>query len=742
MTALSKTWTLDADFDSGSYVNAQAVDDAVEIIVAGTGSWLGTYDPGAGTRPEWQSLELTCDFAAGASAYVRFRATTTPGATGERWLGPFLTQARTTVYNLRLPDATGHIVKRKRYFEVDVILSGDARLLDVELTGLGSVAGASPGQPVLVDFEGASGAFAASSSSARAVTGESAAGRIRNTVVRAHNPVPVPDGGGDSEWFETFTPGVIDVWSAVRMLDGELQGEWQLTCREQAWINTLTVVFAGANPVSIAVRRIWPAGRSISGRFGPEMPLDPLWDDTATGPLNMPLAAIADQSAVNANYVAGLAALRACIALGRSGDVTASCTLEDSKDGIFEDWEGPFACWGSRDGGLQTPGGDGIYHPWGWQNSVEYARYACEASAVAMTRQWVCVNATGAHASVDDYGLSPYVDDNSLYRLAAWDVGDDLLMHPQQTSHYVRVLRYVGAAWEMTRSRLARRQLIQMAEMARLMWSENGDIILPTGVHGGGFFARNFSTFEWAAYNYPDGTPRPANQGSLNQWGYVPDRSFGWTMYVAAMAKKAGMTWTDGWADWAQRHIDMFEFAQMANGLFSRSPMPPSAYPDTTDITASMHEAIMGIGLAALGEQTGVDVTPILIPHATALYDNPNPDMIQPYHGAMGPWHWIRTGTNSGAPSYTPNSADATVSIGYGEPSAGANVGDPAHAETYLAVMHKLTADSGWLDRSILFGGTAVDIATKKANILADDSLSGEDFVGRNWTMWLLGQYP
>ena len=225
-------------------------------------------------------------------------------------------------------------------------------------------------------------------------------------------------------------------------------------------------------------------------------------------------------------------------------------------------------------------------------------------------------------------------------------------------------------------------------------------------------------------------------------------------MYAAASAKKAGMPWTAGWIDWSSRVIAALTYSQMPNGIFSSGPMNdnatntnPSVWPATASACASMHEAILGIGFAALSYQTGVANTALSIAHATALYNNPNPGMIQPYGGQYGPYHWLKVGTNDGynhthggQPS-TQSSVDATVSAGYSEPSLyPSSPGDPAHNETYLAVMYKLTGNVTWLNRSILFGSQAATPTIKKTNIQNDHNLSGELFIGRQWTMWLLKQ--
>jgi hypothetical protein len=548
----------------------------------------------------------------------------------------------------------------------------------------------------------------------------------------------------------------IGVWVASRYVGSELQVEYELSCKVHLTVTQVTITVGGVLEETIDVNRDWPSGRVICGRIGPEMEIDPLWDPTEAGPLDMRLPDISDSAAVASTFTTRLATLRACIASGRAGLSTANCEFEDSQDGInpggISPWEGPFACWGSRDGGIGAPGGNGIFHPWGWQNCVEYARFACEVEAVAMTRMWVCVKTNGAHASVDDYapGAAPYVDDNSMDRLSGWDSGTDLLMHPQQTSHLVRVMRYVGAAWEMTRSPMAKRHLIQLAEMARLMWSERGAIVdVP-----GSFIARNFATYEWMVYHEHNGTARPIHTGTFTGMKDVAlDRSQGWVMYAAAMAKKAGMTLSSGWIDWSSRYIAAFTYSQMPNGLFSRSCMPdwattadPTGHPATADISAAMHEAIIGIGFAALSYQTGASSLAATVAHATALYNNPNANMIKYYNGQYGPWHWVKTGTNDGvnyASPGTPSSSvsvDATCSFGYDAMDL-TNPGDPAHSETEIAVAYKLTGDYTWAERGLLFGFQYASIPLKLAAMEANLSLDGPTVIDRNWQAWLMALY-
>jgi hypothetical protein len=368
---------------------------------------------------------------------------------------------------------------------------------------------------------------------------------------------------------------------------------------------------------------------------------------------------------------------------------------------------------------------------------------------------WTCVKSDGKHASVDDYlpNESPYTDDNSMVRLAGWDSGTDLLMHPQQVSHLIRQMRYCGAAWEMTRSPMAKRHIIHYAEMVRLQLSENGILSIPE-THG--FFSATFNTMEWVATHKLDGTTRPIHTGCVHKWqtggGYGWSRIHGHALFTAAMAKKAGMPWTTGWIDWSTRFINALSYSQMPNGLIGASAMVNSGqyagYPAAASIDASMHEAILGIGLAAIGYQTGntAITTPMNIAQATAMYGNVLNPAVQ-YYGGWGPYHWMAVGADDGPPEYTNHTPFSVITGGYSEPSLPLQPGDPAHNETFLAVMHKLTGDSVWLDDSLLFGTryTPATLAAKKAGMqanLANTSTTGDNLEGRMWQSWLLAQYP
>lgn len=546
-------------------------------------------------------------------------------------------------------------------------------------------------------------------------------------TIRALNPIPVPDGGGNSDWVETWTPGQIDVWTAVRYVDGELQAEYELSCRNPITIHNLHVVINGYGTITIPVNRLWPAGRAISGRVGAEWDFDATWDPDNAGPLDMKLPTYSDQASIAAAYAAHLSTLRNNIAVGRAGDSNALCTFEDSQDGILS-WEGPFPCWGLQNGGASAPGGQGIYHPWGWQQSTEYLRFCVEAEAVAMSRMWCFRKADGTHASVDDYlpDLSPRVDDEAAIRLSGWDSGADLVMRPQSVTHYSRVLRYVGFVAEATRSPLALRHLKQLAECARLIWTENGQIAAVE--FGNGWTIRNLSTYAALTYN------RPRHTGLYTAYGAGWDRAQAWPMLCAAHAKKLGMTWTAGWQDWASTILSALEWAQMPNGLIGRVPMPPtSGYPLGFDICASMHECLLGIGAKALSYQTGIAIPGIDAGHAQALFNYANdPTALQEqvYSGQYGPWHWIAVASNGGAPL-------TYLSNGYSEPSNPLNPGDPAHNETYLAVKYATTSDANWLTRSLKFGTQAADLATKKSNCAGTTNI-----INRNWEAWLYALLP
>jgi hypothetical protein len=527
---------------------------------------------------------------------------------------------------------------------------------------------------------------------------------------------PLP---ASSAWSETWSAGPIDVWLAARKQGAGCTVEYELSARARVHVDSLTIHVPGYADRPIAVGMDWPAGRSLCGRAGEELPLLPDWPTRKQtfGPLEIELPKIEDVPAQTAWAAAKLTGLRKAIAARQGG-----FAIDDSLDAIYAGepghpaWIGPWACWVAPDPGPGVPGGSGIYHCSGWQDNEAYARLACEVEALAMGRMWCFHNADGSWYSVDQFRdaqqLSPNCASEANIKPPAF-AGPDPLWRPISLSHYPRVLRYCQAAYEMTGSPLARRHLIQLAESARLQFTEDG--VIETGAS---WIAWNLSSWEVLAQAHPHtGVIAPGR-------GCGWDRNHGWMLWSAAEAKKAGMRWTRGWADWAQRMVDAMTTSQMPNGLIGRLSRDEVSH--TEDISAAMHEALLGMGLLAIHEQAGIAIPTILPDHAHALYQ------VAPrgsYHGQVGPLHYLACAPRERDEPYP------TITHGFSEPTAVDNPGDPIVVESYLAAVYALIADPSYRNCALQFGVPAPTAAVKRARMQAT-----KDLMLRNWQAYLLAQ--
>jgi len=529
-------------------------------------------------------------------------------------------------------------------------------------------------------------------------------------------------------WEEQWLPGRIDIWVASRRQGSGWTVEYELSARANApEMREVRIMVPGYARKDIEIGMNWPAGRSLSGRVGEELPLHPDWDERKKhfGPLNLKLPRIPDVTQQTAWAEAKLTGLRAAIA----SRTKTGFPIDDSLDGIYAShgdkdpaWKGPWACWTMPDPGPGAPGGSGINYTTGWQDNEAYARLACEVEALAMGRMWCFHNEDGSFYSVDQFRqpgqVSPVCASEANIKPPAFGGQydpNDPLWRPISISHYPRVLRYCQAAYEMTGSPLARRHLIQLAETARLQFTEWGPLAT-----GGTWVAWNLTTWENLVQQHP------AHSGLVApQYGLGWDRNHGWMLWAAAMAKKAGMPWTPGWEDWAQRMVGALTATQMQNGLFGRAYLAP--FPNE-DVSAAMHEAILGIGLLAIHVQAGIAMPTVLPNHARTLYQQAP---IGPYAGQVGPMHYLVVAPRGGAPV-------DTITSGHGEPSVypPTDTGDPIGVETYLAAVISLTGDMSFAASALQLGTPAPTQEQKVAQMIDPATAHMQ----RYWQAYLLAQ--
>lgn len=525
-----------------------------------------------------------------------------------------------------------------------------------------------------------------------------------------------------TEFQAQWVPGTpLDLWVASKKVGSRFCVEWELSTRSpQPSIQGFAIEVPGETTYTKFVGVNWPAGRRLCGRIGAELELVDAWQKPVLGyhdkfgPLEMRLPTIWDKEYQTSWAADRLAACRTALATG------GFFTVDDTFDGISVPWIGPFPCYGQLDPGPGAPGGWGIYHSTGWQDNVQYARLAAEMEAMAMCRMWCFYNADGSVFSSDQFppNTSPYCSSENNNKPVPFNAGSDGLPYPISLSHYTRVMRYVGAACEMTDSLLARRHMISLAETGRLMFSERS--ILATLELGSGFIAFNLRSYE----NRSIAVGSNAKLSDLFQeMGW--DRNQGWLMWCVAWAKKLGMPWTAGWQDWSQRILACMIRNQMVNGIVGR--VLRGDVSTTVDIAAAMHECLLGLGILALSKQTGIATPGWDLNHAKALFRPPTPS--GPYSGAQGVIHFMAVGTNLGAPY-------ATITSGYGEPSIDppTDIGDPSHNETYLAAMYARTGDARWLANSLNFGTAAATLDAKRVEMMASTEI-----MKRSWEAYLLG---
>ncbi|MBK7642378.1 MAG: hypothetical protein IPJ19_04930 [Planctomycetes bacterium] len=531
-----------------------------------------------------------------------------------------------------------------------------------------------------------------------------------------------------TDWLEKWSPGPIDVWIASRKQGTGWTVEYELSARAPLQgVGAVTIEVPGYPKQRIEVGMTWPAGRSLSGRVGEELPLYEDWEARKRhfGPLEIALPNIPDVAAQAAWATAKLAGLRAALA----ARTKTGYPVQDWLDGLYAGhgeqdpaWRGPWVCYTAPDPGPGAPGGSGIDHTTGWQDNEPFARLACAIEAVAMGRMWCFHNADGSFFSVDQFRAAGKLSPNCTSEAnikppefgGAKDPNDPLWL-PISISHYPRVLRYCQAAYEMTGSRLARRHLIQLAETARLQFSECGQ-----DAHGGGWIAWNLTSWEVLAAQHPhSGLIAP-------QYGLGWDRNHGWMLWAAAEAKKAGMPWTDGWKDWSKRMVGAITLTQMPNGIIGRAYRDDASKAD--DVCALMHEAVLGLGLLALHVQAQIPIPTILPAHARTLYQKAPTG---PYHGEIGPLHFLVVAPRGGEPV-------AKIERGYGEPSIQppTDTGDPILVESYLAAVSALSADASFLESALHLGVPAPTRAAKVQQM----SNPGNSLMLRSWQAYLLAQ--
>lgn len=164
MTTIQRIWTTTAEFNTGTYVDANATDVANEVRktddlgLTHHGIWTGTFDAGAGTGQAWSLLTIGFALLDSSYIYVQVRSTNAPTQTGDAWIqvGTYAGASPWVIYLSPIPP--------KRYFQVSVFLFAhhelypqNCRLLDVTVDGSTFTAAAAPAPVLIPDWVPESG---------------------------------------------------------------------------------------------------------------------------------------------------------------------------------------------------------------------------------------------------------------------------------------------------------------------------------------------------------------------------------------------------------------------------------------------------------------------------------------------------------------------------------------------------------------------------------------------------------
>lgn len=540
-------------------------------------------------------------------------------------------------------------------------------------------------------------------------------------------------------WKETWSPGagLPDVWYAIKEERGCILLEYEVSnaaikvgqMYSARPVRDATITFQVHSdwilvdpaprtmPTKHPTKRLhcrrlafYPKSRPDLQSMAMTLAMGTLWSEWSTrkkafGPLNLPLPTLANNVRTfnDQLYAARHLALKTALAN------QTTWTGEDGEDGVLMHING-YHPWGPLD--RAAPGGSGIFHDTGWQDSVNFARYALLAHQCVMERMWVTYHKSdGRPVSCDDYG-NPSPD----YKPGSWDPNNhelpefrgvqtsDVLPLPYDPAHHIRALRYAMAGYEMTGSPLCRRHLIVMAEQLRLAYPEKG----PRPAYG--YWPENLNNMLGVAQANP-------NKGGPLACG----RILGWCAWAGAIRLKlAGHT--PGWDSWANMMIQLAKTAAMPSGLVQRHYEPPKWADDKHDGAQSFEAGLFWPGVMAICKQMNQVVPAASIVCAETLYED-MPSLR--YHGGKGPIHFVDVAHHDTATG----NFDTIDHPMTGTPTDPANPGDSAHLDHYCALMASL-GDPHWLTINAPMGNTPASSPTHKRSILeSKTSINGEAFL-------------
>lgn len=276
-------------------------------------------------------------------------------------------------------------------------------------------------------------------------------------------------------------------------------------------------------------------------------------------------------------------------------------------------------------------------------------------------------------------------------------------------AHYPRAINPAMVAWEYLKDPVAADFLVDLAEEARLCFSDNGPVNTQRDPQGNrvGWEPRNLANY------YDVAKSRPHHGGDCGRYRAWP----GWAVAMAhrVRPRREYKRWAKVWCAWC-------DTLQMPNGLWQWSYGDAQFHNPPHTAGAQMFEQeYVAFARVALGKVNGDSGTPIL-KGMDALFANRSLAR-QPYvwnAGMFGPPHFLAVGDASTGEPYL------TVKSGWSGDSVTAT-GDPANVDAAIALAWSVSDDADKYRSALLKYGFP-------ANTLADKLKGYAQSMDKNWS--------
>lgn len=562
----------------------------------------------------------------------------------------------------------------------------------------------------------------------------------------AHVTVPLPTTPG---WTTKWLPGELaDAWYAVRKVGEciELEVEFSRASfipgrKARPWVPDIAitqtapagwVLQANLNqpwPSTIPIKRgacrryaLYPAHRPdlraaavliAAGQFKTPAPNFKSW-----GPAKLPLGSLSFAMAAQVAKVWAqrYVQLRNTLltktdhwAATANGDVFTGWYAEDAQDAPWS-LEGGVSVWGPPDPG--APAGSGVLWSTGWQQCVEWLRYALLSCQCLHERANLAYNRlTGQPITVDDYhgqyspDYSPGSGDVNNQDLPEFTgvTNHDARPPMYDASHRLRFDRYIIAVAEMCDSPMIKRMIANAAAQVRLQWTERGRL------GDASYYPMNLSIANAQVHAHPHQGLPGTNAG----------RTLGEPAFIFAANRGFNGT-TPGAEAWVNMYLDTIVTGCPPSGVMQRNNQPGQGAWDggKHDLAHAFEVPMLDMGTVAVCRQFNRPIPEQVTLSLKSIYCN-RALLRAYYNNQVGPWDYLWVADTEGDPySVLPG----------GQTTPGSPEGDATHATLGCALGYSIVGDPEFLTAMCAVGTPAPSTEAKLAQFQAADNLDWDAF--------------